>query len=118
MSRTEGRRRKVKQAPIKSFAIHQLERQVKRNRFAPMAALEPEQVELIHDASMDILEQLGIEVMGQAALDLFKQAGADVDAQGIVRMDRALVMECISKAPSQFTLTPRNLIMLWILDLI
>lgn len=108
MSNIKGRRRKTKQEILTPCAIHQLQRQVKSNRFAPMMALEPEQIELIHDASMDILEQLGIEVMGEAALDLFKQAGAEVDAQGIVRMDRALVMECISKAPSQFTLTPRN----------
>ena len=108
MSRTSGRRRRLKQETINPFAIPQLERQVKRNRFAPIAALEPEQVELIHEASMDILEQLGVEVMGQDALNLFKQAGADVDDSGVVRMDRALVMECISKAPAQFTLTPRN----------
>ena len=109
MSRTNSRRRSSsRQAPVKAGAIHQLERQVKRNRFAPIAALEPEQVELIHDASMTILEQLGIEVMGQQALDLFKAAGADVDANGIVRMDRALVMQCISTAPAQFTLMPRN----------
>ena len=108
MSRIAGRRRKVKQETINPFAIPQLERQEKRNRFAPIAALEPEQVELIHEASLDILEQLGIEVMGQDALNLFKQAGADVDDVGVVRMDRALVLECISKAPAQFTLTPRN----------
>ena len=108
MSRTVGRRRRIKQETPNPCAIHQLERQVKRNRFAPILALEAEQVELIHAASMDILEQLGIEVMGQQALDLFKRAGADVDAEGVVRMDRALVMECVSRAPAQFTLTPRN----------
>lgn len=108
MSSTGGRRRRVRKDKPKTFAIAQLQRQTKRNRFAPMQALEPEQVELIHEASMDILEQLGIEVMGQAALDLFKRAGADVDDKGVVRMDRALVMECIASAPKSFTLTPRN----------
>ena len=82
MSRTVGRRRRIKQETLNPCAIHQLERQVKRNRFAPILALEAEQVELIHEASMDILEQLGIEVMGQQALDLFKRAGADVDVGG------------------------------------
>jgi trimethylamine--corrinoid protein Co-methyltransferase len=108
MSRSAGRRRRVTPETLNPCAIPQLERQVKRNRFAPIAALEPEQVELIHDASMDILEQLGVEVMGQQALDLFKQAGADVDEGGVVRMDRALVMDIISTAPAQFALTPRN----------
>ena len=71
MSRSAGRRRRVTPQTLAPCAIPQLERQVKTNRFAPIAALEPEQVELIHNASMDILEQLGVEVMGQQALDLF-----------------------------------------------
>lgn len=52
MSRTVGRRRRIKQETPNPCAIHQLERQVKRNRFAPILALEAEQVELIHAASM------------------------------------------------------------------
>ena len=75
MSRIAGRRRKVKQETINPFAIPQLERQEKRNRFAPIAALESEQVELIHEASLDILEQLGIEVMGQDALNYSSRLG-------------------------------------------
>ena len=39
MSRTAGRRRKVKQETINPFAIPQLERQEKRNRFAPIAGI-------------------------------------------------------------------------------
>ena len=79
-----------------------------RNRFSPIEALSEEQLEVIHDASLSLLEDHGIEVMGDQALDLFRTAGADVDNDGIVRMDRGLVLETISTAPETFTLTPRN----------
>jgi len=78
-----------------------------------MEPLSADQVEAIHEASLTLLEQSGIEVMGAAALDLFTAAGATVERSpgadtGIVRPDRGLVMEAIAKAPSSFTLTPRD----------
>ena len=73
-----------------------------------MQALDEEQLELVHEATLDLLENLGIEVLGDQALDLFRRAGADVGDDGIVRMDRALVMQTIASAPETFTLTPRN----------
>ena len=73
-----------------------------------MEPLDPEQVEVIHEASMQILEEQGIEVLGDQALDVFRKAGAKVDSDGVVTMDRGLVMEAIARAPSSFTVTPRN----------
>ncbi len=95
-------------APGASTKLRQLARGSATNRFAPMQALDEEQLELIHDATMELLENLGIEVLGDRALDLFRNAGADVGDDGIVRMDRALVMQTIATAPETFTLTPRN----------
>ena len=46
--------------------------------------------------------------MGDQALALFRQAGASVDQAGVVRIDRALLLETIALAPEQFTVTPRN----------
>ena len=91
-----------------SASLPQLARAQLRNRFAPIEALDPEQLELVHEVSLDILEDLGIEVMGEEALALFRDAGAEVAADGTVRMDRALVLEAVAKAPADFTLTPRN----------
>lgn len=100
------RRRGGAGAPV--VKLPQLERQQLRNRFSPIAALDEEQLELIHTASLDLLEDLGIEVLGEQALALFRNAGAEVGGDGIVRMDRALVLETIAQAPDDFTLTPRN----------
>lgn len=103
-----ARRRGRDRAPAVTTALHQLDRKVLHNRFAPIEALDQEQLEAIHDASLRILEELGIEVMGEQALTLFREAGAEVSELGIVRMDRALVLDIVARAPSEFTLTPRN----------
>lgn len=101
-------RRRARGRRQPAVALPQLERRPRRNRFAPIAALDGEQLELLHEASLSLLEEQGIEVLGDEALALFRKAGADVDTSGLVRMDRALVLETISKAPASFTLTPRN----------
>jgi trimethylamine--corrinoid protein Co-methyltransferase len=107
MSRTSRRKRNAAEKTT-SIALPQLERQVLRNRFAPVEPLDEEQINLIHEASMTLLEEQGIEVLGEQALDLFRKAGADVNEDGLVRMDRNLVMETISTAPETFEVTPRN----------
>ena len=103
-----NRRRRRKPPAEPAVAVHQIERKVLRNRFAPLQPLDAEQLEFIHDVSMRIVEEQGIEVLGDMALDLYRQAGAEVDENGVVRMDRNLLLETVSKAPSSFDVTPRN----------
>ena len=71
--------------------------------------LSADQIEAIHLASMDLLENHGMRVLHQGARSLLAQAGAteDHDSQ-MVRFDRAMVLECMSRAPSEFTLHARN----------
>ena len=69
--------------------------------------LDENGVEAIHDASMTILEGIGIDFRDDEAIALWKQAGADVDGQR-VRLDRALVMELVAKAPESVTMHARN----------
>jgi trimethylamine--corrinoid protein Co-methyltransferase len=79
------------------------------NHFRPMEVLRPEQLDAVHDYSMRILEEFGIELMNAEARSILEGAGAEVDhTTGVVRMDRGLVEEAIARAPSTFTLTPRN----------
>ena len=106
MSRTRRRRRNTdKPARV---PLPQLDRRVLRNRFAPVEPLDDEQISLIHEASMTLLEDQGIEVMGDMALQMFRQAGAEVDDDGIVRIDRDLLMQTIASAPETFTMHSRN----------
>ena len=106
MPRTNRRRRQA--SPEPPVLIHQIDRKILRNRFPPVQALDETQLEFVHDMSMRIVEEEGIEVMGDMALDQFRQAGASVDDQGVVRMDRSLLLETVARAPAQFEVTPRN----------
>ncbi len=79
------------------------------NPYEPIEVLSADQVEAIHQASLDVLENLGVDFWNDEALDLLKSAGAEVDrAARHVRFDRALIEESVARAPNLFTLTPRN----------
>ena len=56
---------------------------------------------------MRILEDIGIEFLNPEACEILRQAGCTVTGEN-VRMGRDFVMEMVAKAPSQWTLTPRN----------
>ncbi|WP_068112943.1 trimethylamine methyltransferase family protein [Tropicimonas marinistellae] len=73
----------------------------------PTEPLGAEGIAAVHDASMRILEEIGIEFLHDEALELFRDAGCIVRETN-VRMGRDWVMEMLARAPSQFTLTPRN----------
>ena len=109
-----GRRRRRRtnpeaQASSPAPAIRQLPRQTVRSPFEPLKALSEDQLEAVHDASMRLLEEQGIEVMSDRARALFRDAGAEVDeSTQIVRGPRELFLQALAKAPSEFTLTPRN----------
>jgi len=90
-------------------AIRQPDWTIPRNRDRPVAPLDEEGVRRIHEGAMRILEEIGIDFLNEEARDILKDAGCDVrPGSPTVRMDRAFVMEQVGKAPSSFTITPRN----------
>lgn len=101
-----GRRREQQEAAAKAKTA--VLRQWKLP-YAPIEAVSEDAVEAIHEASMRVIEELGIKVLHEDARRLYRAAGADVDeARQIVRMDRALLMELVGKAPSSFKMHGRN----------
>ena len=88
-------------------AIEQLPWTVPVNIDRPTEPLNEEGVQRIHNAAMVILEDIGIEFLNPEALRILKDAGCTVSGEN-VRMGRDFVMEMIGKAPSTFTITPRN----------
>ena len=77
--------------------------------YPPIPVVSADELESIHQASLQILEEMGIEFLNDEARQIIREAGADVDADGVtVRIDRALVDKCIATAPSSFTLHARN----------
>ncbi len=93
-------------------AIKQIPWTVPVNSDAPIEPLLPEGVQAVHDNAMRILEEVGVEFLNLEAVEILRQAGCDISNEtsesALVKMDRALVMEKIAHAPSEFTITPRN----------
>jgi len=79
------------------------------NPYSPIEVLDGEELSAIHKASMEALENIGVEFLNERALTILEKSGAIVDRDNkLVRMDRGLVLESISNAPSKFTLHARN----------
>ncbi len=77
-------------------------------RKIPVYQMVPDEaVELIHQELLAILEEVGCEFRDDEAIAIWKEAGADVSGTR-VRIDRAFLMELVSKTPSEFTINARN----------
>lgn len=71
------------------------------------ALLTQEQVERIHDASLELLEEVGLKVRYEPARELFKQHGCIVDGER-VKFPRAVVEKYRKLAPPTFTFHGRD----------
>jgi len=69
--------------------------------------LTNEQVEQIHETSIQILTQTGVEFGYPPALEMLKKGGAKIEGQRVFFSDR-LIEEQINKAPGKFRLYARN----------
>jgi trimethylamine--corrinoid protein Co-methyltransferase len=66
-------------------------------------------IEKIHRSVLQIFSEVGVQVNYPEALHLFEKAGADVDADTrIVRFEKDMVMELITRAPSVVNLCGRE----------
>jgi trimethylamine--corrinoid protein Co-methyltransferase len=72
-----------------------------------MAPMNEEQIERIHNASMDILEEVGVVFRDPIAVEDWKRAGADVRGERVY-LDRALVMDLIKTIPPEIKYYARN----------
>lgn len=80
-----------------------------QNPYQPFNIISDDEVQSIHDTSLDVLEELGINFLLEEARDILKSAGADVrPGDPCVRFDRGLIEASIKTAPGQFTGYARN----------
>ncbi len=104
-----GRRREARQSEASNKSLQQLPWGQPRYLDPPVEPVGAEGVQRIHEAAMRILEEIGIDFLHEGARDILAAAGCEVKSGSVtVRMDRAMVMEQIAKAPSRIVLTPRN----------
>ncbi|SJZ30323.1 trimethylamine methyltransferase family protein [Selenihalanaerobacter shriftii] len=69
--------------------------------------LSDEDLNQIHEATMQLLEETGIEVLHEEAREIFKEHGANVEDERVY-LTRDIVEDALEKAPSSFTLHARN----------
>lgn len=82
--------------------------QIPKLDFRPrLQVINDQQIEQLHQASLEILERIGIEVSHPRALELFHGAGAAIDGER-VRLPSWLVEKSIAQAPSRLVLGSRR----------
>ena len=64
-------------------------------------------VQKIHEATLQVLETVGVDFGYEPAVAVFKKAGARVEGQRVFFSPK-MVMEQVAKAPSEYTLHARN----------
>ena len=72
-----------------------------------LSVLSSDQIQKIHQATLEVLERTGVAVSHPKALELFHAAGASVQGDR-VRIPAWLVEDSIRKAPSRVVLGTRN----------
>ena len=70
--------------------------------------LSPAQKDEINEAALTILETIGMRIGGEAALQKFAEKGLLPDADGIIKIPRALVQWALSAVPHALTLYNRD----------
>lgn len=88
-------------------AIDQMPWRIPQNHDRPTEPLDEAGVTAIHKGAMRILRDIGIRFLNDEALSIFADAGCRVVDQTVF-MDEDFVMEMVGRAPSEFTVTPRN----------
>lgn len=70
--------------------------------------LSPDQLDDIHDASMEILSRTGVEVRNEEAVALLRKAGAFVEGDSRVRIPEHLIDWAVSTAPHNINIYRRT----------
>ncbi len=99
-----NRKKSTRQTSINQPAFRAVE-----NPLTPVELISADEIEFIHQNSLEILRDIGVKVDDQRALKLLAQVGAEIDnSTNQVRFDPALVEQMLTGLPSSFTIHARN----------
>ncbi len=107
MAKRRSRRRDNSHKGRGDSFIHQTPWQEVCNPYRLFEILSADQIESIHQASLQVLENLGLEVLHAPTRKLLQVEGAIVDGER-VRIPKDMMEEKIALAPSEFELQARN----------
>jgi trimethylamine---corrinoid protein Co-methyltransferase len=88
--------------------IPQLSRRQIKRKFPPTNILSADEIESIHQSSLQVLEEIGMDFLWPDALDLLRKSGGVKIEGERVRFESAFLEEYLSYAPEEFTLHARN----------
>ncbi len=113
MMQRSGRRRQNKSqkrgGTSATVSLKQLPWMQVENSYKPFEILREGQIDAICDTAYRILEEVGMDILHEEAKEIFRKAGAKVESgSDRVRIDRDLIKEAMSHAPSSLTLHARN----------
>ena len=101
--------RRARRSPRESNSIKQLPYRHLRNIYPSVNIASEDEIESIHQASVELLRDTGMRFLLPEARDILKTAGAKTspDSQRVY-FDPDLLMALVNKAPASFTLHARN----------
>ena len=110
MARRGARERmQVRRGGSGEGAFHQLPFQRFQNPYPPFEIISADELESIHEASLEVLRDPGINFLLPDAVEIARAAGAETDADGLrVRFDRELIDSQQRTIPPAFTVHARN----------
>ena len=94
-------------ARASAHAIDQSPWRIPVNNDRPTEPLDEEGVQAIHRGALRILSDIGIEFLNDEAIGYLREAGCKVEGPTVF-FDPDFVTEMIARAPSEYTIVPRN----------
>jgi len=80
--------------------------QYKEVQYAPFTK---EDIEKIHESSMELMSEYGIRAAGDEAHEIFSAGGCEIDKENdMIKIPRNVVIDCIESAPSTYMLYGRD----------
>lgn len=86
----------------------QLKNDFADKRSPELHLLSIDQIERIHQSSLEILERTGVDIFLPEAVNLLREGGADVRGESRVRFPSHIVEEALRLAPRSITISDRN----------
>ena len=71
-------------------------------------SLNQDQIDLLHQASLEIMAHTGMRFYEQEALDLFRKAGASISDGNLVRIPPRMVERALRNVPKNVTIYDRD----------
>lgn len=108
--RRSGGRRSARMTQRQSgLSFAQLPPDQRRHTMRPVDIVSADQLEQIHETSLQVLEEIGMDFIHEGAKDILRAKGAEVSKDSDrVRFPRELIEQSIKTIPEQFELVSRN----------